>query len=77
MAELYNIEKTKQLTESIENSKIDEEIKTFLRLAATRHTVFDYGKIAEYYCHAPKDVQRLMEDSALVIVDFKDAIRGG
>lgn len=77
IAELYNIEKTKQLTESIENSKIDEEIKTFLRLAATRHTVFDYGKIAEYYCHASKDVQRLMEESALIIIDFKDAIGGG
>ena len=39
--------------------------------------MFDYGKIAEYYAHASKDVQELMERSALVIIDFDNAIANG
>lgn len=46
-------------------------------MAASRHVVFRYDRIAEYYCHAPKEVQELMEESALVIIDFDDAIEGG
>ncbi len=39
--------------------------------------VFDYEQIAEYYAHAPAEVQELMERSALVIVDFGRAIEDG
>ena len=46
-------------------------------LAATRHVVFNYEKIAEFYAHAPAKIQRLFEASALVIIDFDDAIGGG
>ena len=53
------------------------EVKSFLTAAAARHTVFRYDKIAEYYAHAPAEVQRLMETSALVIIDFDQAIELG
>lgn len=46
-------------------------------LAANRHIKFNYAQIAEYYCHASKKVQELMEKSALVVVDINDAIKNG
>ena len=46
-------------------------------MAATRHLVFNYARIADYYAHASKDVQKLMEQSALVIIDLDDAIANG
>ena len=36
-----------------------------------------YEKIADYYAHSEKNVQELMEDSALVIIDFDSAITKG
>jgi len=75
--ELVDTEKTKELLKQIEQANISDEIKTFLIKAAYRHNVFSYEKIAEYYCHAPKEVQELMENSALVIIDFKKAIENG
>lgn len=75
--ELFNFEKTEKLIERINLTKIKEEEKLFLIEAAKRHTVFNYGKIAEYYAHAEKDVQELMEESALVIIDFDRAMRNG
>lgn len=77
VAELLDVSKYMQLTKDIETAKIPAEIKAFLTAAAMRHTVFDYEKIAEYYAHAPKEVQALMENSALVIIDFKKAIEQG
>lgn len=47
------------------------------RIAALRHIVFDYGQIAEFYAHQDKEVQELMEASALVIIDFDKAIENG
>ena len=49
----------------------------FLIRAANRHIVFNYKKIAEYYPHATPEVQKLMERSALVIIDINDAIHYG
>ena len=46
-------------------------------MAATRHLQFNYSLIAEYYAHQDKEMQELMEDSALVIIDFDDAIKKG
>ena len=34
-------------------------------------------EIADYYAHSNKQVQKLMEDSALVIIDLDDAIANG
>lgn len=51
--------------------------RTFLKLAAQRHVVFDYQAIAEFYAHASAPMQRQMEKSALVIIDFNQAIELG
>ena len=48
-----------------------------MRFAATRHIVFNYSKVADYYAHSSKEVQELMEQSALVIIDVNDAIANG
>lgn len=77
LSELTNFEKTKSLLKKIEAAKVPEDVKAFLRAAAARHVVFDYENIAEYYAHAPKAVQELFEDSALVIIDFDKAIENG
>lgn len=55
----------------------DSPERAFLLAAAGRHTVFDYRAIAEWYAHAEPEIQTLMEDSALVIIDYEDAIRDG
>ena len=69
--------KTKELRAEIDSSDIPGEIAEFLSAAAGRHTVFDYKLIAEYYAHAAPDIQTLMENSALVIIDFDRAIELG
>lgn len=74
---LVNQTKTDALLMDVEGAEVPEEIKQFLRLAAYRHLVFDYHNIAEYYAHATPEVQELMERSALVIIDYDDAIAGG
>jgi hypothetical protein len=76
-AELYDLTKTVSLINEIRTSDIPEEIRQFLELAAHRHIVFNYEKVAEYYAHAPKEIQELMENSALIIIDFKKAIENG
>ena len=74
---LVNMTKYKELLRNINASNVSEEEKEFLRLGATRHLVFTYSKIADYYAHASKEMQELMEQSALVIIDIDDAIANG
>lgn len=74
---LYDDRKYKELLQEIHSSNVSEEQKNFLRLAAARHIVFNYSKIADYYAHSDKEMQELMEKSALVIIDFNDAIANG
>lgn len=74
---LYKTTKFHLLNNAIDMSAAPEEVKEFLRFAAYRHVVFDYQAIAEFYAHADKEVQGLMEDSALVIIDFGKAIEQG
>ena len=76
-AELADLTRFEYLRGRIEAAAMPDEVRRFLLLAAGRHIVFDYKKIAEYYCHAPADIQRFMEESALVIIDFDRAIDGG
>lgn len=77
LSELYDEEKTNTLKNKIKDSNASNEIKEFLLAAAQRHTKFRYDRIAEYYCHASKEIQELMEESALVIIDFDKAIENG
>lgn len=75
--QLVDREKALALIEEIEGSSVSEEEKTFLKLAARRHYVFNYKKIAEYYAMASEEMQELMEKSALVIIDYNNAIANG
>jgi len=59
------------------NTKPHIEEKMFLIDAARRHNVFNYEKIADYYAHSNPEMQKLMEMSALVIIDFEKAIELG
>lgn len=75
--ELYDTDKTDDLISEIQISGVSEAEKEFLIEAAKRHTVFNYRNIAEYYAHASYEMQQLMERSALVIIDYEDAIANG
>lgn len=75
--ELFDSTKTRLMIEKIKKASILEDDKSFLIEAAYRHTVFNFENIAEYYAHSDKNVQELMEDSALVIIDFNKAIELG
>ena len=75
--ELVDSEKTKRLIREIEDAAIDDWEKKFLIEAAHRHSIFNYAKIADYYAHASKEMQDLMEKSALVIIDYDKSIEYG
>ena len=77
LEELYDMEKADALAKEIDEADVPKKVKAFLKVAAMRHVVFNFRNIAEYYAHADAKVQRLMEKSALVIIDFEDAIRNG
>ncbi len=77
IGELCDTEKYDSLISEIDKSNLTEEQKKFLRVGASRHIVFNYEKIAEYYAHQEKEAQEHMEDSALVIIDFDKAIEKG
>lgn len=74
---LYSMQKHNELVAKINKSNVSDEEKKFLKFAATRHIVFNYSKIADYYAHASAEMQELMEESALVILDMDDAIANG
>lgn len=75
--ELLDETKSSELITNILAADISQEDKNFLLFAANRHLVFNYEKIADFYAHSDKRVQELMEDSALVIIDFDKAIEHG
>jgi len=75
--ELFDDKKTKDLLKKINLSSATKQQKEFLIKAAHRHIVFDYQKIANFYAHSNKEIQELMEDNALIIIDFKKAIQDG
>jgi len=75
--ELCDTSKYRDLLVKIEQSNVSDTVKDFLMLAASRHIVFNYQNIAEFYAHLSADEQGLFEDSALVIIDFGDAIKKG
>jgi hypothetical protein len=77
VSELYDKSRTEQLLNDIEGADIPEDVKTFLRVAANRHTRINYKAVAEFYAHSDKETQKLIEDSALIIIDFDKAIELG
>ena len=77
ISELFDRKKCDDLSAEIMDSNVSPAEKMFLIEAAHRHTVFNYKKIAEYYAHADKEMQGLMEKSALVIIDYDNALKNG
>lgn len=77
LSDIYNTDKRDELLVEIEKCNLPDDIKAFLQSAAERHTQFNFAKIADFYAHAPKDIKVLMENSALVIIDYDNAIRNG
>ena len=77
IASLTDSTPTDNLRADIEAADLTDDETAFLVAAANRHTVFRYDEIANYYAHAPANIQRLMEASALVIIDFDAAIERG
>jgi len=76
--ELHDSSRMHRLAHQIEAAKgITPEERRFLLAAATRHTVFNYELIADYYAHATPEMQQLMEESALVVLDIGAAIEKG
>jgi len=75
--DLFDTKKADELIYKIKQADLTEEELMFLSHCALRHTVYDYSKIADFYAHSSKEVQELMEDSALVIIDFDKAIEKG
>lgn len=78
LKDCLDLKKVQELIAGIDKSNVTEEEKTFLKCAAYRHAVFHYKNTAEYYAaNASPEMQRLMENSALVIIDFDSAIKNG
>ena len=75
--DLTKLDRYENLMKDLQDSKIPEDEKKFLQMAAARHIAFDYQNIAEYYAHSSDEVKKLMEDSALVIIDHDKSIELG
>ena len=77
VAELSDRNKADELLREIRDAELPKEVEGFLLDAAERHVAFNFQRIANYYAHAPADVQALMERSALVVIDYDQAIENG
>ncbi len=75
--EMYDTSVYEKLINDIEAADLPKKVAEFLRFGAMRHVKFNYEKIADFYARADKTTQLLMEDSALVIIDFDKAIERG
>lgn len=76
-SELRDRTKADQLIKEIKKAKLSKEIEDVLCDAAERHVVFRFDKLADFYAHSSQDIQNLMEESALVVIDFNKAIENG
>ena len=77
LAEIYDNAYTQKLLDDIDAADVSDDEKRFLKVAAYRHAVFNFQEVANYYAHSDAAMQRLMERSALVLVDLKAAIKNG
>lgn len=77
-SECADTAKYTEFLDEIEHAPCSEDVKSFLRIAATRHIAFSYKNIAEYYANdADPATQALFEKMALVIIDYNDAMKNG
>ena len=77
LTELYNLKVYNKFIAQINKSKQEPKLKEFLQYAATRFIEFNYRNIAEYYSHSDKEIKVIIEDLAMVIVDYDKAIEKG
>lgn len=67
----------RRLLAEIDASGVSEDQKEMLRICAYRHAVIHFDKMAEYYAHQKAEMQNLMENNALVIIDYDKALERG
>ena len=77
ITECVDLAPVKRLLEEIEASNATDEQKEMLRVCAYRHAVIHFDQMAEYYAHQNAEVQDLMENNALVIIDYDKALERG
>jgi len=77
ISECYQDSKVKELLAKIDSSGVGAEEKAMLRTCAYRFAPIRFDKMAEYYAHSNSEMQSLMEDVALVVIDFDKAIENG
>lgn len=77
LSSLVDTTATMRLIDRIEKSHVSNDEKRFLIEAAHRHSVLHFERIAEYYTHASPEMQELMEENALVVIDFNKSIELG
>jgi len=75
--ELFDTTRASKLKDEINNTDLPDDVKEFLLAATSRHIIFNYAKIAEFYPHQTPEIQQLMEQSVLIIIDAEDAIANG
>lgn len=72
-----DLSQVNQFIARIDGAKINNEQKNMLKACAYRFANINFQNLAEYYAHQDEKMQELMEDLALVIVDFNKAIENG
>lgn len=77
VGECYQDGKVKEMIARIDASGVSEEEKAMLRVCAYRFAPIRFDKMAEYYAHSNAEMQELMEESALVVIDFDKAVENG
>lgn len=77
LSDLVDTSVRDRLVSKVKVADIPIDVRDFLIAAAQRHLKFNYKNIAEYYAQSNKEIQELMEDSALVIIDYNKAIQQG
>ena len=66
-----------ELEAKIAASNVSDAEKEFLKKTAQRFMDFNFENIAELYAHSGREMQELMEELALVIIDYDKAIELG
>ena len=78
LEELVNIDRytalINKLNISLSENRITHDEYKFLVLGATRFLEFSYSNIAEYYCNASSEMQKLMEEELLVLLDINNRL---
>lgn len=74
---IYDTVRYDEAVKKIRAKGFEKKTEQFLIAAAGRLIEFNYANIAEFYAHADKKTQGVMEDLALVIIDANKAIEQG